>query len=209
MKFTIVDRNRETAEVFKRTFSDLPAVHIVCGSFEELSEFDCIVTAGNSFGLMDAGMDRAIVRFFGTVVMERIQATILKDFLGEQPVGTAIIVPTDNPVHGYVAHAPTMRVPMNITGTDNIYLACWSALLAVHRHNSGSAQWIEHLALPGLGTGTGGVPPDEASLQMRLAIEHYLNPPGFLNGTVAQRRHERIHFGGRWGFENPRNTGRP
>lgn len=206
MKITVVDRNQATAAVFAEQFANVAEVEVACCSFEQLADFDCIVTAGNSFGLMDAGMDLAVVRYFGSIVMERIQQVILKDFLGEQPVGTSFLVPTDHAVHPFVAHAPTMRIPMNINGTDNIYLACWSTLVAIHRHNVGEARKITSVAFPGLGTGTGGVHPGEASLQMRLAIEHYQRPPKFLNGTLAQQRHERVHYGGKWGFDNPRPT---
>jgi O-acetyl-ADP-ribose deacetylase (regulator of RNase III) len=65
---------------------------------------------------------------------------------------------------------------------------------------------IESVVFSGMGTGTGGVHPEEAGLQMRLAIEHFRNPPRNLNGTAAQSRHERVHFGGKWGFENARYT---
>lgn len=179
---------------------------MVCGRFEDLPSFDCVVTAGNSFGLMDAGMDLAVVRFFGRQVMERIQKMILDDFLGEQPVGTCLLVPTDHAAHPYVAHSPTMRVPMNIQSTDHVYLALWAALTAVHRHNRSINRQIDSLACPGLGTGTGGLDPMEASLQLRLAYEHFKRPPQFINPSVAQERHERIYYGGRWGFANPRKN---
>jgi O-acetyl-ADP-ribose deacetylase (regulator of RNase III) len=114
MKITIVDRNRSTADVFRSCFATLPDVSVACSSFEQLLEYDCVVTAGNSFGLMDAGMDLAVVRYFGRIVMERVQERILREYLGEQHVGTSIIVPTGNLDHPFVAHSPTMRVPMNI-----------------------------------------------------------------------------------------------
>jgi O-acetyl-ADP-ribose deacetylase (regulator of RNase III) len=153
---------------------------------------------------MDAGMDLAVVRHFGRHVMEYIQKKILDDYLGEQPVGTCIIAPTGNAAHPFIAHAPTMRSPMNIQGTDHVYLALWAALTAVHRHNRSEQVKIDTLACPGLGTGTGGMDPLEAALQMCLAYEHYLHPPQFLNPSVAQQRHERVHYGGNWGFKNPR-----
>ncbi len=190
----------------KWQFRSHPEVQVVCGRFEDLPSFDCVVTAGNSFGLMDAGMDLAVVRFFGRHVMERIQKQILEDFLGEQPVGTCIIVSTDQAAHPFVAHAPTMRVPMNIQSTDHVYLALWAALTAVHRHNRSTNRKIDSLACPGLGTGTGGVDPMEASLQLRLAYEHFKRPPQFINPSVAQERHERVYYGGRWGFANPRKN---
>jgi O-acetyl-ADP-ribose deacetylase (regulator of RNase III) len=204
MRLIIVDRGQEFCDVARRQFRSHPEVEVVCGRFEDLPSFDCIVTAGNSFGLMNAGMDLAAVRFFGRQVMDRIQKQILEDYLGEQPFGTCIIASTDNPARPFVAHAPTMRVPMNIQGTDHVYLAFWAALTAVHRHNRSESQKIGCLACPGLGTGTGGMDPAEATMQLCLAYEHFQKPPQFINPSVAQQRHERIYYGGRWGFMNPR-----
>ena len=93
MRLILVDRGKEFCDVLRWRFRSHPEVEIVCGRFEDLPSFDCVVTAGNSFGLMDAGMDLAVVRFFGRHVMELIQKQILDDYLGEQPVGTCIIVP--------------------------------------------------------------------------------------------------------------------
>lgn len=204
MRLILVDKGKDFCDVLRWQFRSHPEVEIACGKFEELHSFDCIVTAGNSFGLMDAGMDLAVVRYFGRHVMEQIQKRILEDFLGEQPVGTCIIIPTGHPSHPFVAHCPTMRVPMNIQGTDHVYLALWAALTAAHRHNRTESPKITSIACPGLGTGTGGMEPVEASLQLRLAYEHFRRPPTFLNPSVAQDRHEKIYYGGRWGFAHPR-----
>jgi O-acetyl-ADP-ribose deacetylase (regulator of RNase III) len=204
MQLILVDRGREFCDVLRRQFRAHPEVEIVCGRFEDLPVFDCVVTAGNSFGLMDAGMDLAVVRYFGNQVMELIQKRILEDYLGEQPVGTSIIIPTGHPTHKFVAHSPTMRAPMNIRGTDHVYLAMWATLIAVHRHNRSETNSIRSLACPGLGTGTGSMDSIEAALQLRLAYEHYRQPPKLINPTFAQHRHEKIHYGGRWGFEHPR-----
>ncbi|MGB0582466.1 MAG: macro domain-containing protein, partial [Limisphaerales bacterium] len=171
MRLILVDRDKEGTDVLRWQFREHPKVEVVCGRFEDLPFFDCVVTAGNSFGLMDAGIDLAVVKFFGTHLMERIQKRILEDHLGEQPVGTCLIMPTELDARPYVAHAPTMRIPMNIQGTDNVYLAMWAAFTAVHRHNQSESRQIETLACPALGTGTGGMDKVEASLQMRLAYE--------------------------------------
>lgn len=192
-------------DVLRHQFAAHPEVEIVCGRFEELPTFDCVVTAGNSFGLMDAGMDLAVVRYFGSQLMEQIQQRILADYLGEQPVGTSLLVPTGHSVHPFVAHTPTMRIPMNIRGTDHVYVALWAALTTVHRHNrDANARPIRSLACPGLGTGTGGMEPAEAALQIFLAYRHFTKPPQFINPSFAQQRHERVYYGGRWGYENPR-----
>lgn len=206
MRLILVDRGKELCEVLRWEFRTHPEVEIVHGRFEDLPVFDCVITAGNSFGLMDAGIDLAVVRYFGRHVMERVQRQILDDYLGEQPVGTCLLIPTDHAAHPFVAHAPTMRVPMNIQGTDHIYLALWASLTAVHRHNRTEGRQIKTLACPGLGTGTGGVNALEAAIQLRLAYEHFQKPAKFINPTMAQERHERIHYGGRSGFANPRSS---
>jgi len=87
MRLILVDRGKEFCDVLRWQFRSHPEVQVVCGRFEDLPSFDCVATAGNSFGLMDAGMDLAVVRFFGHHVMECIQKRILEDYLGEQPVG--------------------------------------------------------------------------------------------------------------------------
>jgi O-acetyl-ADP-ribose deacetylase (regulator of RNase III) len=124
MQLILVDRGKEFSDILRWQFRSHPEVQVVCGRFEDLPSFDCVVTAGNSFGLMDAGMDLA-----------------------------------------------------------------------------------DSLACPGLGTGTGGMDSLEAALQLCLAYEHYQRPPQFINPSVAQQRHERIYYGGRWGFTQPRQTG--
>lgn len=204
MRLILVDPSKEACDVMKWQFRSHAEVQVVCGRFESLPTFDCIVTAANSFGLMDAGIDRAVVKYFGEVVMQAVQKRILEDYLGEQPVGTCILIPTNHARHPFVAHSPTMRIPQNISGTDNVYLAMWATLTTIHRHNRTELHKIEVLACPALGTGTGGVDVVEASLQLCLAYEHFLKPPQFINPTFAQQRHERIHFGGKWGFQNPR-----
>jgi O-acetyl-ADP-ribose deacetylase (regulator of RNase III) len=155
-----------------------------------------MVSAANSFGLMDGGVDLAITRFFGVQLMERVQAHILREYLGEQPVGTSFIVETHHPKHPFLAHTPTMRVPMAITGTDNVYVAMRAMLLAVRQHNTCSSDTIRKVACPGLGTATGRVPPKEAARQMALAYQSYLRPLTTVDWPTAQARHAAIGRGG-------------
>ena len=192
MDFILVDPNQAFCEAANEVFAERPEVDVVRGKFESVRKFDCVVTAGNSFGLMDAGIDLAVVKFFGPQIQDTIQAEILKHYLGEQPVGTSIIVSTGNHDHPFVAHTPTMRVPLNLNYTDNVYLATWATLVAIHNHNQTSDRPIITAVFPGFGVGTGGVDYLEATYQMLLACEHYRNPPEFLNGTLAQSRHERV-----------------
>src|SRR4051794_37442121 len=181
---------------FRARFAGVPSARVVWGRFEDLGPHDCFVTAGNAFGLMTAGIDAAVVRFFGEDLMRRVQHRILDQFFGEQPVGTAFILPTGHPDVPFLAHAPTMRVPGSIEGTDKVYAATWAALLAVHAHNLASDHKVEVLAFPAMGTGFGGVPFGEAARQMAAAYRHYRDPPHRLDWDFVVERHKAVCYDG-------------
>jgi O-acetyl-ADP-ribose deacetylase (regulator of RNase III) len=200
MRLILVDPNSALCNAWREQFSALPDVEVVNDYFEKLPAFDCMVSAANSFGLMDGGVDGAITRFFGEALMYRVQQRIIEEFLGEQPVGTSIVVETGHPKHPFIAHTPTMRVPMAIAHTDNVYLAMWAMLLAVRHHNQSTEKKIESIACPGLGTATGRVPYSRAARQMALAYEHFLNPPVSIDWQFAALRQSKVRFGGDDGF---------
>lgn len=175
-------------EAFRRRFDSLPGARAIRARYEDLGPHDCFVTAGNSYGQMSAGIDAAIARAFGERIQREVQGRILDDFLGEQPVGTAFVVPTGEVDRPFLIHAPTMRTPGSIEGTDKVYQATWAALLAVHRHNRTPARRIEIVAFPAMGTGFGGVPFDEAARQMAAAYRHFLSPPRRLDWDVVAGR---------------------
>ena len=174
LKLILVDPNTSVCDAWREQFADLPNVEINFGYFEELSEYDCMVSAANSFGLMDGGVDLAIINYFGHNLMTRVQQRILEEYLGEQPVGTSFIIETGHPKHPFLAHTPTMRVPMAITRTDNIYRAMWAMLLAVRHQNQSEMQPIHTVACSGLGTAHGKVLAHEAARQMAAAYRHFL-----------------------------------
>ncbi len=155
---------------------------------------------------MDGGVDAAITRFFGGQLEARVQRRILDEYLGEQSVGTSMIVETGHPEHPFIAHTPTMRTPMDIVRTDNVYRAMWAMLLAVRQHNRSSERPINIVACPGLGTATGRMPFAEAARQMALAYRHFLSPPGFIDWPLATDRQTRIRYGGSMGHDVPPDT---
>jgi O-acetyl-ADP-ribose deacetylase (regulator of RNase III) len=185
----LVDPKPALCRAFQKAFHDLPNVEVVQGYFERLPAFDCMVSAANSFGLMDGGVDAAIINFFGDQLMTRVQQRILTEYLGEQPIGTSLIVETQHPKHPFIAHTPTMRVPISIAETENAYIAMWAMLLAVRQHNQTDATPIRVIACPGLGTATGRMLFDEAARQMALAYTNFLNPPAKITWDFAGDRH--------------------
>ena len=195
IKLILIAPDVSLFEAFQNSFSHLPHVEVNNNYFEWLTDFDCLVSPANSFGMMDGGMDAAITKYFGIDLERTVQETILEDYLGEQPIGTSLIVETGHPEHPYLAHTPTMRVPMIIKGTDIPYIAMLAMLLAIRKHNKKSNAPIKSVACPGLGTGIGRVPYSEAARQMALAYDHFLYPPKFLNCFVAASRQLQIWEG--------------
>ena len=106
-----------------------------------------------------------------------------------------MIVATDNDEHPYIAHTPTMRVPMPIVNTDNVYLAMSAMLRAVDYHNRLGEPPISVVACPGLGTTTGRLPFDVAACQMSQAYRWHLNPPTRIDWEFATRRQFEIENG--------------
>ena len=200
LQLILVDPKPVQCDAWEAAFHELPRVQIVRGYFEELAIFDCIVSPANSFGLMDGGIDLAIVQFFGRQLEKRVQNHILEKYLGEQPVGTSFIVETGHEKHPYLAHTPTMRTPMTIEHTDYPYLAMWALLLAVREHNQRSTKKITTIGCPGLGTGTGQVFHHEAARQMAAAYRNFLFPPDQLTWRFADDRQSQIKRGGDLGY---------
>lgn len=91
---------------------------------------------------------------------------------GELNVGDAILTGT-SPDGPMLCYAPTMRVPMQITRTDNVYRAMRAALIKIANHNdpdySGNQTFIGIVVTPMLGAGAGKLAPADAARQMRLA----------------------------------------
>ncbi|MBF9220698.1 macro domain-containing protein [Hymenobacter ruricola] len=175
-KLILVDPNQALCEAWQSAFQMHDEVKIVNNVFESVKEYDCMVSAANSFGLMDGGVDLAITKYFGNGLQSRVQAHIMANYNGEQPVGSSFIIGTSHAAHPYLAHTPTMRVPMSINGTDNVYLAMKAMLQAVKSFNAQTAR-IQIVLCPGLGTATGRVAPEAAAAQMALAYEYYKKPP--------------------------------
>ncbi|EAT6027671.1 phage tail protein [Salmonella enterica] len=182
------------AAAFECYFQNTDNVEIIRRPFETIPEFDCMVSAANSFGLMDGGVDAAITTYFGTQLQRRVQKYIIQEYLGEQPVGTAFITETGDGEHPWLIHAPTMRVPLIIDGTDAVYNATRAALLAIFQHNKSAAEYkkIKSVVFPAMGAGCGQVPPDSVARQMRLAWDGFINCATEINWQYASDRQNAV-----------------
>ncbi|HCO5016970.1 TPA: macro domain-containing protein, partial [Escherichia coli] len=180
----------EMADAFKRVFGNTDNVNIIEKPFETISEFDCMVSAANSFGLMDGGVDAAITAFFGTQLQTRVQNHIMREYLGEQPVGSAFVIETEDNHHPWLVHAPTMRVPLTIDGTDAVYNATWAALLAIFQHNKNAItdRKIKTVVFPAMGAGCGQVPFESIARQMKQAWDNFNKKTESINWEYAHSR---------------------
>lgn len=194
-KIILVDVNKFICEEWKRAFMKYPNISVVNDYFENIPEYDCMVSAANSFGIMDGGVDLAITRFFGPKLQHDVQKVIMNEYFGEQPVGTSFIVKTGHKKHPFLAHSPTMRTPMKVTRTDNVYNAMLATLRAVATYNRNHRKKIKSIACPGLGTATGRVTPREAARQMELAYRYFLEPTYLTWFHVIQRQKDIIYGG--------------
>ncbi|CAL2104421.1 putative phosphatase, C-terminal domain of histone macro H2A1 like protein [Tenacibaculum sp. 190130A14a] len=191
-EITLIDVQNELCTEWQKSFEEFSEVSIVNGKFELEREYDCLVSPANSFGLMDGGIDLAIRNYFGMKIQYNVQKRIQKEFYGEQPVGTSIIVFTENECHPFLAHTPTMRVPTDISKTDNVYNAFFAMLTSIANHNKTGKARIEKVLCPGMGTATGRMSPKEAARQMSIAYKNFKYPTTNMNWKNLNKRHLEI-----------------
>jgi len=182
---TFVDKNKNCIKALKSQFDEQYNVSIVKGDITSVGAVDCLVVPGNSFGLMYYSVDNT-VRLLVEEYVPRIQNVINNIYYGEQPVGTCIILPTNNhPKYKFIAHVPTMvAVPKSsinstdsikdLNNTRNAYLAFRALLSAVLNHNKINDNKIQSIVTNSFCTeyniDDGGMDPEEAAKQMRLAF---------------------------------------
>ena len=112
---------------------------------------DAIVNPANSFGYMGGGVAGAIKRVGGVEIENEAIAK------APIPVGTAVETTAENLPCTFVIHAPTMEQPAMRIGVDNVRDATRAALELGVKLN------LKSIAIPGMGTGVGGVPVEDAA----------------------------------------------
>ncbi len=122
---------------------------------------DAIVNPANSLGYMGGGLAGVIKRVGGEIIEKEVleKAPI--------PIGNSVITSGGKLQAKYVIHAPTMEKPAERTNPKNIKLALFSALKCAEKNK------IKSLAIPGLGTGVGGVSPKTAAKAMIEVIKKF------------------------------------
>lgn len=180
MKIVLVDINKDLVDCWKREFEEGENLEIVRGDIFGVGA-DAVVSPANSFGFMDGGLDLHIRNTLGEAVEEKAKEMVkgLVNSKIELLVGDAAITSVDHPEVKYMIMAPTMRVPANIYGTPNTYLATRAAIRKAVTANFAlqldAGNVIKVLAIPGMGTGVGCIPPGIAAKQMYAAYDEVIN----------------------------------
>jgi len=155
---------------------------------------EALVSPANSFGFMTGGIDLHYKNYIGQEMEDELRRTILERYNNELLVGQAAEVRIKPPplVHyKYLVAAPTMRVPENISHTINAYLAARAALILAYR------AVYKSIVFPGLGTGTGGMSPEDCAKQVSEAIKYALVDKKwfvFPVGLYEEQDHMRKHL---------------
>lgn len=195
MKIYLLDINKEMTDAWHKYF-DLPNVEIINEDFATFMNkhpnIEAVVSPANSFGLMDGGYDKAITDYFGKRLMKDVQDVILRDWYGEQPVGTSISIPIldsfydkqiddekilqCNPI---LIHTPSMRTPEQIVDYRIIYQCMRTTLIEALK------QGVDSIVIPAFGGLTGRVPYDVIAKMMFLAYKQICNQPKELRWGYA------------------------
>lgn len=179
LQFYIVDLNQSTVDAFKTAFGDLTNVSVERTNILSRAA-DCIVSPANSKGLMDGGVDGPINYALEHIDTRVVRPRIVKEYFGEQPVGTCMLIATGVARYPILAHTPTMRIPTDVSKTENAYTAMRALLREVCLYNErallAKRTTIKSVLLTPFCTGAGSMSATTAAKQMRLAYDTTLKP---------------------------------
>ena len=124
-------------------------------------EVDAVVVPANSRGEMGGGAAKVIKRAGGDAVE--------KEAMAQAPirVGEAVLTTGGRLKVKAVIHAPTMEKPTQQTDREKVFRATAAALKLAEK------KMFKTLAIPGMGTGVGKVPPAEAAKAIVEAVRSH------------------------------------
>lgn len=133
-------------------------VRIIKGSILDVKA-DAIVNAANSLGYMGGGVAGVIKRAGGKEIEDE---AVRK---GPTPVGKAVLTTAGKLPFKGVIHAPTMEKPAMPSSPEKIKKATIAALELAEKEK------FKSIAIPGMGTGVGGVSHLDSAKAMIRAVE--------------------------------------
>ena len=141
--------------VFNKPFQEVLSMELV----------DVLVSPANSFGIMDGGVDLFIKEYLPFGLETRIQEKLKDKGRNFIPVGDCELVFTGQYYPKYLAVAPTMTTPSNISNTINGYLATKAVLDKCKEEDT--------ILFMGMGGLTGGYTSEQCARLMLRAIKDH------------------------------------
>ncbi len=138
-------------------------IHVAKADLVEMP-VDALVNPANSQGLMLGGVAGALREAGGRKIEDEARAS------APIAVGAAVVTTGGDLYAKHVIHAPTMEAPGMKIGVENVRRATRAALIAAAR------QGFQVIAMPGMGTGVGGVALDEAARAMVYELRAHKQP---------------------------------
>lgn len=151
MRIYVIDKSASKIRCVQQNFQGVPEEECVVEElyvFLRFNPIQCIVSLGNSYGLMDGGYDLVITRYFGNQLQQRVQRYIIDRYYGEQPVGTSRIIDAGRNGQKLI-HTTTMRTPYFIREPLVIYQCMRTTLICAMENN------VESILIPLFGGGCG------------------------------------------------------
>lgn len=138
-------------------------IHIAKSDITEMA-VDAVVNPANTLGIMGGGVGAILSRKGGPSIQREAMS------LAPIAIGAAVVTAAGNLWAKHVIHAPTMEEPGMKVGVEDVRRATRAALIAA------AHKGLDTIAMTGLGTGLGGVDPDDAARAMVDELRAHRQP---------------------------------
>ena len=183
MKINLVILDREKY-IKAKTYIKNKNFNIVLGNL--LEQKGDLVTAGNSFGFMDGGLDLEFIKKYGWELQEKVQKLIKKRPLKELLIGENIVIILKE--NKKLIYAPTMRIPTILEDNSiNAYLT-FKGILATCKNLN-----IKEINVPLLGEGVGQMPIHIIIKQMEQAYMDLVGDYYPENWWQSSKKHQLLY----------------
>lgn len=163
-------------------------VNVIYGDILNTSA-DIIASAGNSYAMMDGGIDGSINCFLDRIESE-IKKIIIMKYYGEMPVGTCLLYNVQDRCkkYKYLAYVPTMKVPCNVSDSINAYLSLRSILVQMMNENLN----LNSVCIPLFCAGAGEMSIEKICHQYDMALNSIVIDPSKLNWKDIWSTHRQL-----------------
>ena len=170
-----VDRNHPVIQAYADVFGRERDIKFKVGDILKQPR-GSFVSPANCYGNMDGGIDLAYNDFFKEIDLESKIQTYINEFHGGKlEFGTAQIIPTNDQAHPYVIFSPTVERPGMVSSPSNVQNAMYAIIKEAYEFNKkfeeGNEMIIDHLLIPGLGTGYGNLSERESAISARMGYK--------------------------------------